>query len=252
LDSVQLVRLIDELRRAGAPFHIAVAVSPFRGTEAACVSQYLKREKKATAGADCAITQVGWDARKFADVQRGVDERALAVPLLGNVYVLGPRAAERMAKGQPPGCWVSPALLERVRAESRATDGGMRARLERAARTVAVLRGLGYAGAYIGGTHDADHVQWIIRRADALAPRWEECAAELDFGRDGFYVYADVPWARGAHARALATTPTETEGPPRPALMPRALDAIGRLFPVTRDTPVRSVPTRLARAVDVH
>jgi methylenetetrahydrofolate reductase (NADH) len=250
LDSVQLVRLIEELRRAGAPFHVAVAVSPFKWTEADCVYQYLKLEKKVAAGADCAITQVGWDARKFGELKRWVDARGLAVPLLGNVYVLGPRAAERMAMGQPPGCWVSPALLERVRAESRAADGGVRARLERAARTVAVLRGLGYAGAYIGGTHDADHVQWIIRRADALAPRWEECAAELDYGRDGFYAYGDVPWRRGAAAPALSTAPTETEGPTRPALMPRALDAIGRWFPVTRDTPIRRVLTRMARAVD--
>ena len=116
LDSVQLVRLIDQLRRAGMPFHVAVAVSPFKWTEADCVYQYLKLEKKVAAGADCAITQVGWDARKFAELKRWMDERGRSVPLLGNVYVLGPRAAERMAKGQPPGCWVSPALLERVRA----------------------------------------------------------------------------------------------------------------------------------------
>ena len=228
------------------PFHVAVAVSPFKWTEADCVYQYLKLEKKVAAGADCAITQVGWDARKFAELKRWMDERGRPVPLLGNVYVLGPRAAERMAKGQPPGCWVTPALLEQVRAESRAPDGGLRARLERAARTVAVLRGLGYAGAYIGGTHDAEHVQWIIRRADALAPRWEECAAELDFGRDGFYAYADVPWHRGADA----ARPTEPRPATRPALMPRALDAIGRLVPVTRDTAVRRVLTRVARVVD--
>ena len=76
-----------------------------------------------------------------------------------------------MARGEPPGCWVSPELLAPARQEAAAKDGGLQARLERAARTVAVLRGLGYAGAYLGGTHDADQITWIIRRARELAPR---------------------------------------------------------------------------------
>ena len=107
--------------------------------------------KKVAAGANLAITQVGWDARKFAELKRYIDERAIDVPVLGNVYVLGRRAAERMAKGLPPGCWASPELVDAVRKESQAPDGGLEARLERAAQTVAVLKGLGYAGAYIGG-----------------------------------------------------------------------------------------------------
>jgi methylenetetrahydrofolate reductase (NADPH) len=235
LDSVQLVRLIADLRRQGMPFHVAVAVSPFKYVEADCVYQYLKLEKKIAAGADCAITQVGWDGRKFRELITYLRERGLALPVLGNVYVLGLRAAERMAQGQPPGCWVSPALLERVRRESAAPDKGLRARLERAARLVAVLRGLGYAGAYIGGTHDADQVAWIIRRAEELAGRWEELAAELDFGaRGGFYLDEPAP---GHPAGSL----------PRPArsLVPRALDRMGRLLPVTRETWLR----RLLRAL---
>ena len=50
LDSVQLVRLIAEMRRSGMPFHVAVAVSPFKYVEADCVYQYLKLEKKIAAG----------------------------------------------------------------------------------------------------------------------------------------------------------------------------------------------------------
>ena len=125
VDSVQLVRLITELRQAGMPFHVAVAVSPFKYLEADCVYQYVKLEKKIAAGADLAITQVGWDAEKFRELKRYLDERGLRTPVLGNVYVLAPRAAERMATGQPPGCWVSPALLEVVRAEGgrRRTTG---------------------------------------------------------------------------------------------------------------------------------
>ena len=106
LDSVQLIKLIARMRaESGMPFHIAVAVSPFKYAREDCLYQYLKLEKKVAAGANLAITQVGWDARKFAELKRYIDERAIDVPVLGNVYVLGRRAAERMAKGLPPGCW---------------------------------------------------------------------------------------------------------------------------------------------------
>jgi len=239
LDSVQLVDLIAQMRREGRPFFTSVAVSPFKYTEADCVYQYVKLEKKIAAGADLAITQVGWDAEKFRELKRYLDERGLRLPLLGNVYVLGKAAAERMATGRPPGCWVSPALLDVVRAEQASPDRGRRARLERAARTVAVLRGLGYAGAYIGGTHDPEQVQWIIRRAEELAPDWEQLAAELSFGDpDGFYLSRGTSRVGPAVAHAR-----------RPRLA-RALDLLGTVFPVARDTWLRRVLTRAVAWID--
>jgi methylenetetrahydrofolate reductase (NADPH) len=75
LDSVQLVHLISEARRRGMPFWISVAVSPFKYTEADCAYQYLKLEKKIAAGADCVITQLGYDTRKFLELKRYLDER---------------------------------------------------------------------------------------------------------------------------------------------------------------------------------
>ncbi|PYN90596.1 MAG: hypothetical protein DMD87_01370 [Candidatus Rokuibacteriota bacterium] len=247
LDSVQLVRLIDERRRAGMPFHVAVAVSPFKYTEADCVYQYVKLEKKIAAGADVAVTQVGWDARKFAELKRYLDERGLRTPLLGNVYVLGPKTAERMATGRPPGCWVAPKLLAAVQAESRARDGGRQARLERAARTVAILRGLGYAGAYIGGTHDAANIGWIIRRADELAPRWDALAAELGYGATGGFYLPTRTSSTHAPAGAPAAS---AQSRPRAERVPRVLDWLGRAFPVSRDTRLRRALTRVFRWID--
>ncbi len=259
LDSVQLVRLIADMRRAGMPFHVAVAVSPFKYTEADAMYQYLKLEKKIAAGADLAITQVGWDARKFGELMRYLDERGITTPVLGNVYVLGPRAAERMAGGLPPGCWVSPALLEVVRRESAAGDAGMRARLERAARTVAVLRGLGYAGAYLGGTHDAAHIAWIIRRSEELGPQWEALAEELHYGdAAGFYLYeqraashpARSPSARERTARAGEASPLPVPSEVSGSVVPRLLDLVGRLLPVTRDGWLRRILKRAAAWAD--
>ena len=266
LDSVQLVRLIDELRQAGMPFHVSVAVSPFKYRQADCVYQYVKLEKKIAAGADLAITQVGWDVQKFRELRRYMDERHLRTPVLGNVYVLTPRAAERMATGQPPGCWVSPALLDVVRAEQASPDRGRRARLERAARTAAVLRGLGYAGAYIGGTHDATQVARIIRRAAELAPEWERFVDDLRFGDpDGFYLYPragggpdpSAPWAA---LEGTAGSPNSRARPtasrvarhnfPRRAWGLWAFDTLGKLFPVTSDTWLRRRLVRLFAWID--
>src|SRR5262249_46401634 len=167
----------------------------------------------------------------------------------------------------------------------RAPDGGRRARLERAAQTVAVLRGLGYAGAYLGGTHDADQVAWIIRRADELAPRWEDLQAELTYGLDdGFYLYPRTiarrpsgaglaggsslyprprgrgPWGAGPAGAAGAPPRAEAPASPlRPApgqgrlarrLVPPVLDGLGRLFPVTRQSSLRRLLRRLAAWAD--
>src|SRR5207249_2105564 len=190
LDSVQLITLMNELRQKGLPFWIAAAVSPFKYTEPDCAYQYLKLEKKFTAGADYAITQLGFDARKFRELRRYLDERNIQKPVLGNVYVLGLKSAEKMSKDDPPGCWVAPELVEKIRDEVKAKDKGEAARLERAARMIAILRGLGYAGAYIGGTHNAEHLGWIIERGQILAPRWKELAEEFTYApKSAFYMF---------------------------------------------------------------
>jgi methylenetetrahydrofolate reductase (NADPH) len=216
IDSVQLAHHIAELRaRTGTPFFISCAVSPFKYQREDLLYQYLKLEKKIAAGADMAITQVGWDATKFVELKKYLDERGIKTPVLGNVYVLSRRAAERMNTGNPPGCWASDDLVAVLRKESEAPDGGLQARLERAAKSVAVLKGIGYAGAYIGGTHDAKQVTQIIRRAEELAPKWEELFEELQFGKkDGFYLYKPDPQPKPART-----------------FLPTVMDAAGKTLP---------------------
>jgi methylenetetrahydrofolate reductase (NADPH) len=237
LDSVMLTDLIASVRaEQNVPFHIAVAVSPFKYSREDCLYQYLKLEKKIAAGANMAITQVGWDARKFAELKHYLDSRGLSIPLMGNVYVLNRRSAERMAAGSPPGCWASPALVEQIVRESEQPDGGLHARLERAAETVAVLKGLGYAGAYIGGTHDAGQIVHILDRAKELAPKWEECAERLQFGdRDGFYV--------DGHSR-----PVRRHLP----MAVRTLEVAARTFDVSRDTWLRRTLTGVFSWIDTR
>jgi len=216
------------------PFWMAVAVSPFKYSEADCAYQYLKLEKKIAAGPDYAVTQLGYDVRKFRELKRYLEERGSRFPLLGNVYVLSAKAAEKMSKGEPPGCWVSPELLETMRTETKASDAGRAARLERAARMVAILRGLGYAGAYLGGDHRADHIRWIIKRSEALAPKLEELAEEFSYApQKGFYFYQTPP------------------GPAKsPGLVPKILDTLGKTFHVDREGRLRDFLTGVFQWLD--
>jgi methylenetetrahydrofolate reductase (NADPH) len=233
-DSVQLVETIHEVRAAnGWPFYISVAVSPFKYTEADCAYQYLKLEKKIAAGADFAITQLGFDSRKQRELKRYLDERGLKTPVFGNVYVLPPKAAERMSKGEPPGCWVSPELLAKIQEEAKAEDKGLAARLERAAKMAAISKGLGYAGAYIGGTHNPEHIRGIIRRAEELAPRWEELTEEISYGlKGGFFLYDS----------------------PTPAAKPRefAQKLFDVIEPANTPRPLRKVLTGVMSWIDKH
>jgi len=243
IDSVQLAAHIAELRaRTGTPYFISCAVSPFKYQREDCLYQYLKLEKKIAAGAEMAITQVGWDATKFVELKKYLDERGIKTPVLGNVYVLSRRAAERMNTGNPPGCWASDDLVAIVKKESEASDGGLQARLERGARSIAVLKGIGYAGAYIGGTHDANHIRWMIRRAEELAPKWEEIYEELQFGKkDGFYLYKRDPQPK-----------------PRRTFLPTVMDAAGKTLPfvpwakTTKESLVKRVIAGAFRWLDRH
>ncbi len=235
------------MRASGLPFWISVAVSPFKYTEADCAYQYLKLEKKIAAGADCAITQLGYDAKKFRELKRYLDDRNLRTPLLGSVYVLHAKAAEKMSKGEPPGCWVSPELLEQIKIETQSADKGQAARLERAASLVAILRGLGYAGAYLGGDHRADHVRWIIKRSETLAPKWEELADRLAFApKNGFYLYDSTP----ASPKTRSVAPPSSTATPGGAPIARLLDTLGHLFPVNKPGKLRNFLTTMFRWVD--
>jgi methylenetetrahydrofolate reductase (NADPH) len=208
-----------------------VAVSPFKYTEEDCAYQYLKLEKKIAAGADFAITQLGFDSRKLVELKRYMHERGLKTPIFGNVYVLPPKAAERMSKGEPPGCWVSPELLAKIQEEAKAEDKGLAARLERAAQMAAIARGLGYAGAYIGGTHNPEHIRGIIRRAEELAPQWEQLAEEINYGaKGGFYFYDSPPAA------------------PKPREFTQKLFDV--IEPANTPAPLRTVLTGILRWID--
>ncbi len=198
LDSVQLqilFSMLNERLSAGGdpdPFFPGCAVSPFKTNEAETFAQYAKLCRKSAAGAQFIITQLGYDMDKFRELMRMMEVMGLKHPVLGSIYVLTPKAARIMNRGKVPGALVSNALLQRVEKEWQRGASGKAAAVERAAKTAAVLKGMGYRGIHIGGIHrDFETVGRILDRLKDYENCWREWLSEVHFPQHGsYYVFA--------------------------------------------------------------
>ena len=173
------------------PFLMGVVVSPFKLLESELVMQYYKLHRKVAAGADFVITQLGYDARKFHELLQYMKQNQLHIPVLGNVFIPSLKVLELMHEGKLPGCLIPDSLYEQIRWEARTADKGRKARLVRAAKLLAVLKGLGYDGAHIGGPGllFAD-IDFVLNEADRMAPDWQTLVPDLSFSpEDGFHYY---------------------------------------------------------------
>jgi methylenetetrahydrofolate reductase (NADPH) len=172
-----------------------VAVSPFKKLEAEVLAQYFKLHKKLKMGADFVITQVGFDARKFDELLKFMRGEFPKAPVLGNVYILNRPVARVMNRGDVPGCVVPDDLCRFVEKEAEAPDKGRAARLRRAAKLVAVLRGLGFDGVHLGGPNlKYEDVEWVVEKSKEFSADWEEWVREFDFPqKEGFYLFKKDP-----------------------------------------------------------
>ncbi len=155
------------------------------------MAQYFKFYKKVKAGADFVITQVGFDARKFDELLRFVRQNGFQIPVLGNVYILNQPVAKVMNQKRVPGCVVTDDLYKIIEEEEKASDRGRRARLNRAAKMVAILRGIGYDGVHLGGAHlTVEDIQWVIETSKEFGSKWKDYVYEFSFPQpDGFYLF---------------------------------------------------------------
>jgi methylenetetrahydrofolate reductase (NADPH) len=193
INNMRVETLPSEDSSAGqiTPFLKGVVVSPFKMLESELMMQYYKLHRKVAAGADFVITQLGYDARKFHELLLYMKENDLNLPVLGNVFIPSLKVADLMHKGKLPGCIIPDSLYEQMHWEARSEEMGKRARLTRAAKLLAILKGLGYDGAHIGGPalSFAD-LDFILTQADQLASDWQSLIPDLSFGpSNAFYYY---------------------------------------------------------------
>ena len=147
-------------------FFAGAAVSPFKATEAEQLMQYSKLAKKIKNGASFIITQVGYDARKFQEVLYIKNMIDKEIALIGNIFILTPGSARLMNQNKIPGCVVTDELLNEIQQEKSNPE----AKLIRAAKLYAVLKGMGYSGVHIGGYNVSyEQVEFVIDRGEELS-----------------------------------------------------------------------------------
>jgi methylenetetrahydrofolate reductase (NADPH) len=224
LDSVHLLVMLnllsERIHKSGDPdgFFAGAAVSPFKYTEGESFAQYAKLCKKAAAGAQFIITQLGYDLRKFTELQRVRRWLGLDLPVLASVYLLSPRAARAMNRGAVPGAYVSRELLSRVLEEWKDPRQGLGTAIERTARLAVVLKGLGYRGVHIGGVHRSfKTVARVLDRMEEIQDHWTEYRDDFRYGpAEGFYAFPE-------DGQDEDSSPCYAANPQRPSAGERAL-----------------------------
>ena len=191
-----------EQRLAKTNFLIGAVTTNFKLREGEVLPQYLKLEKKIECGAQFIINQIGFDSRKISELRLYLDAHGMkATPLIGNVYLLSPRVAKIFHEGRIPGVVVTPALAELCAQWGQSADNGKAFFCEFAAKQIAVYRGLGFRGVYLGGIHNFPAIEKILAIERTFAPDdWKQFAREIRFSRpDEFFYYAEDPTTGLAH-----------------------------------------------------
>jgi methylenetetrahydrofolate reductase (NADPH) len=207
IDSVGLLSLFSELNN-GIPderkpdtrldrtnFFLGCVVTNHKRREREVMPQYFKLRKKVQAGARFVINQIGWNTRKDDELLRWIRREQLPVSVLANVYLMSRSAARAFHRGKIPGVVVTDELLALVERRAASEDKGRAFFVELAAKHVAVARGLGFSGVYLGGHMPASTFGEILDRAGSFgADDWRSFAPELQYpSPDEFYFFEPDP-----------------------------------------------------------
>ena len=210
IDSVGLLSLYSDLNN-GIPderkpdtrldktnFFLGCVVTNHKRREREVMPQYFKLRKKVEAGARFVINQIGWNTRKDDELLRWIRREQLPVSVLANVYLVSPTAARAFHQGKIPGVVVTDELLALVERHAASPDKGRAFFVDLAARHVAVARGLGFAGVYLGGHMPASTFGEILDLAGSFgSDDWRAFAPELQYpAPDEFYFFEPDPETR--------------------------------------------------------
>jgi methylenetetrahydrofolate reductase (NADPH) len=172
-------------------FFAGCAVSPFKKLEGELMTQYFKLALKVQTGARFAVTQIGYDSRKASELFNYVQANDINVPLIGSVFILTAPAGRFFNQWGIPGVWVSDELRDIANQQAKSKDRGRAFFSELAAKQIAILKGIGYRGAYISGRPQLDRIESILEMADSFGENdWKDFAKEINFTQaDEFYYY---------------------------------------------------------------
>lgn len=171
-----------------------VAISPFKHLEAELRMQYYKLHRKAAAGADYVITQVGYDARKFDELLRYMRLHGIDLPVLGNVFLPTPAVARIMWEGRIPGVVLPDSYYAQLQEDFKDADRGRKKGLLRGAKLLCVLQGLGYSGAHLGGPGLTTFAEFdfLLHEAERMADDWHDFLQDFScWPLDSYYFNPD-------------------------------------------------------------
>ena len=202
IDSVGLLAMYEAMNRglydartgrqmAPTNFFLGAVVTNHKRHESELVPQYLKLRRKIANGARFVINQVGYNARKDDELLAWLARDGHEVPVIANVYVLSRGAARTFNSGKIPGAVVTDELLGLCEKNAGSPDKGRAFFLELAAKQMAIAKGLGFRGAYLGGRLEPSDCEQILARADGFgADDWKGLAKDIQFGcPDEFYYF---------------------------------------------------------------
>jgi len=213
IDSVGLISMLRDAGQYGPSFTIGCAINPFKAVESDLLPQYLKLALKIRAGADVAITQVGYDTRSWSELLQWNAEQLRPIPLMASIYILSKGVAAVFHRDGVPGIRLSETQMAWAQERAAADDKGRAAFLEFAAKQVAVVRGMGFAGAYIAGQRNTAEIDKVLSMANDFQGDWQAVLPDIHYPEAEpyrMYEQGDLPHL----ASAVPTPPTKTKRVP--------------------------------------
>jgi len=207
IDSIGLISLLNKMNKGydiilpgnkneiqrlkKTEFLIGAVTTNYKFYEGELIPQYLKLQKKVECGAHYIINQVGFDSQKMHELKLYMDRHNMNhIPLFGNVFLLNRIAARIFHSNRIPGVVVSPALFDLCQKQGESEDKGKAFFYEFAAKQIAIYRGLGYRGAYLGGVSNLSAIQKIMEIAETFSnDDWKQFVEEIKFSREGEFFY---------------------------------------------------------------
>ena len=204
IDSVALLYLLNRLNNGleigkkkklhlkKTNFFLGAVVSNFKKNENELIPQYIKLLKKIEMGAQFIINQVGFDAGKMSELIRFQQYKNLNhIHFIGNVFLLNKFTVNLFYKHAIPGIVLTEAFYKKCQQEMAAPDEGKQFFLETAAKILAIYKGLGYKGGYLGGIHTIEDYEKIMAIFNNYKEGdWKEFIKQFQYAQpDEFFMF---------------------------------------------------------------
>ena len=167
LESVAAIQIAREVL---PDLFIAAALNPFKYCEEESMAQYLKLGKKIAAGADCIITQIGFDLVKHEEAMYWMHAQDYRVHAIANVMALSATRARFIRKHQLAGVTITDSFMELLERDE-AILGKEQAEhrvMRRLALQIQAIKYLDYAGVQLTGLHSVERLKILKSAVDEV------------------------------------------------------------------------------------